>query len=264
MTLTVLAVEVAPHVRGVFTGRDSDDATPAPGVGLAGNLSTSQPHLPARLAGDRAAAAAAVGLASDDVVWMRQVHGNRVAVVDPALPPAAVVDDVDGLVTAQAGRGLAVLVADCVPVLLAGEDTVGVAHAGRRGVAAGVVDAVVATMRDLGDGGLRAVIGPAIRGCCYEVPDWLHDEFTTTSPAAHATTTWGTPALDLPAAVASDLESLGVRVDDLRTCTRCDRRWFSHRSSNRAAGRQVGLVTRSPDPASDPSPDPTPDLTSEQ
>lgn len=235
----------AGHVTAGFTGRELAPAT-SPGVGLAGNLATSQPHEPDRLAADRAAAAAAVGVQVDEVVWMRQVHGADVAVVDDRVPAGARVTDVDGLVTDRVGRPLAVLVADCAPVLLAGAGTVAVAHAGRSGVLADVVGSVVAAMRDLGDDEVHAVIGPAIRGCCYEVDDWLRAEVADVHPAAHATTTWGTPSLDLPAALRARLAELGATVTDLDACTRCDPRWFSHRDPDRSRGRQAGLVVRRP------------------
>ncbi len=187
---------------------------------------------------------------TDHRAWhhMGQVHGADVAVVDARTPAGAQLDHVDGVVTAEVDRPLVVLVADCVPVLLAGPGTVGVAHAGRRGLVAGVLAATVAAVRALGDAAaeLRAVIGPAIGGCCYEVPAELRAQVRAVVPAAAATTTWGTPALDLPTAVAAQLRSLGVeRVQRTGGCTRCDpqQRWFSHRA-DAATGRQLGLVVR--------------------
>jgi polyphenol oxidase len=108
----------------------------------------------------------------------------------------------------------------------------------------------VAALQELGEQphDLRAAIGPAIGGCCYEVPADLHDEVGTQQPAAIATTTWGTPSLDLPAAVDAQLRRSGVdTVSRLETCTRCDpeARWFSHRRDAQS-GRQVGIVVRRP------------------
>lgn len=177
---------------------------------------------------------------------MRQVHGSVVADVTDDTPRGAQVGPADGAVTDRPGVGLAVLVADCVPVLLAGRAAVGVAHAGRLGVVADIVGTTVARLRQLDDGPLRAAVGPAIRGCCYEVEDWLRDEVAATRPAAHATTTWGTPSLDLPAAVHARLAALDVEVTDDGICTHCDERWFSHRRDGDDAGRQAGLVVRTP------------------
>jgi YfiH family protein len=165
-------------------------------------------------------------------------------VVDGDTPDGAEVGPADAAVTVQAGRALAVLVADCVPVLVAGDRAVGVAHAGRLGVMADVVGALVETVGDLDDGPLRAAIGPSIRGCCYEVEDWLHDEVVAEHPAAAAETTWGTPSLDLPAAVRARLVELGAEVVDDDRCTRCTDDWFSHRGDP-GAGRQAGMVVRS-------------------
>jgi polyphenol oxidase len=114
-----------------------------------------------------------------------------------------------------------------------------------------VVGAAVVAAERLGAaaGELRAVVGPAIGGCCYEVPGELRDEVGAVAPMAVTETTWGTPALDLPTAVTARLEALGVRVlERVGGCTRCDAdgRWFSHRADP-ATGRQVGLVVRRPE-----------------
>lgn len=240
MTLAVTSVDLGRDVRAAFTGRDPD-ADEA--VGHGGNLSHRRPHRPARLAADRAVAAAAVGLDPDDVVRLHQVHGAVVVVVDDRTPSGAELGPADGAVTTSIGRGLTVLVADCVPVLLAGPGVVGVAHAGRNGVMVDVVGATVALMAEVAAHPTKAVIGPSIRGCCYEVEDWLRDEVVADHPAAQAETTWGTPSLDLPAAVAARLAELGVQVGDGGACTHHDPAWFSHRRDP-ASGRQAGLVVR--------------------
>ena len=109
---------------------------------------------------------------------------------------------------------VAVLVADCVPVLLADPEAgvVAAVHAGRRGLVAGVVEAAVAAMVAQGAdvGRMRAAIGPAIAGESYEVPAELQDEVVAVVPETRATTSWGTPALDLPAGVAAVLAAAGV------------------------------------------------------
>ena len=106
------------------------------------------------------------------------------------------------------------LVADCVPVLLADPEAgvVAAVHAGRRGLVAGVVEAAVAAMVAQGASveRVRAAIGPAIAGESYEVPAELQDEVASVVPQTRATTSWGTPALDLPAGVAAVLAAAGV------------------------------------------------------
>jgi polyphenol oxidase len=242
----VLPVDLGPGVRAAVTGRDT--AATAPAVGAAGNLSHRRPHRPDDLARARREVGAATG--TDPVTWhlLHQVHGADVAVVGADTPIGAELRGVDAAVTSEPGRPLAVQTADCVPVLLVGPTAIGVAHAGRAGVVLGVVEAVLDAVVALGQPRhhLRAAVGPAIGGCCYEVPAVMRDEVATTHPAAAATTTWGTPSLDLPAAVAATLGANGVAtVTSVGGCTRCDAggRWFSHRSDP-DAGRQLGMVVR--------------------
>ena len=233
----VVAVDLGDGVDAWFTGRAD---RPDPAVGRAGNLSHHRPHVPAVLAADRAAVGQATG--TDPAGWhlMDQVHGRDVATVEASTPTGAEVRGVDALVTAEPDRVLGVATADCVPVLLATDAAVGAVHAGRRGVQAGVVAAAVASLP--GDR-LRAVVGPAIGGCCYEVPAAMQAEVLDVAPAAEATTTWGTPSLDLPVAVVEELVGLGAEVTRHAACTRCDDGWFSHRADP-GAGRQFGLVVR--------------------
>lgn len=246
MSVLVLDVDLGAGVGAWFTGRDPDG--PPRAVGSPGNLSHRRPHHPAALAADRTEVGRHIGHPPDRWVTMHQVHDARVGVVDTSTPPGAEVRGVDALVTAERDRPLAVSTADCVPVLLAGAHTIGAAHAGRKGVQAGVVAAALRAMADLGDAPaeIRAVVGPAIGGCCYEVPVAMYDEVVAAHPAAAAMTTWDTPALDLPAAVSAQLAEAGVTdVQRLGTCTRCDdrARWFSHRADP-GTGRQFGLIVR--------------------
>lgn len=248
MTVPLTPVDLVPGVDAWFTGAPSADALGAADVSdyeMAGNLSHRRPHLPSALARARAEVCAAAGIDLDQLHWMRQVHGFDVGVVTADTVPGAELRDVDALVTDRPGRALAVQVADCVPVLLAAPGgPVAAAHAGRNGVARGVVTATLEALRGLGadTGELMAAIGPAIGGCCYEVPASMRAEIGSAHPAAVATTTWGTPSLDLPRAVASTLEAAGVgTIRPSGVCTRCDPGWFSHRADP-GAGRQIGIV----------------------
>lgn len=170
---------------------------------------------------------------------MRQVHGAEVAVVDG--PGRSVVD---GLVTARPGLVLMVRVADCVPVLLADTEAgvVGVAHAGRPGVRAGVVPATVAAMRGLGATRLEAWIGPHVCGRCYEVPAEMQADVVQRVPSTGITTRQGTPGLDLGAGVRSQLADAGVAVTDVFECTIESERLYSYRREGERAGRMAGLV----------------------
>lgn len=232
----VEAVTLLPDVGAWFTGRP-------------GNLSHLRPHVPAELARARSAACAAMGLEPGALHLMRQVHGARVGVVDATVASGAELRGVDALVTAEGGRALAVQVADCVPLLLASEaGPVAAVHIGRRGLVAGIVTAALGALRrlDAPPASLHAALGPAIGGCCYEVPGDLRARVAASHPAAAATTAWGTPALDLPAAVTASLHPAGVtRVLPPPGCTRCDprQRWFSHRADP-DTGRQLGVIVR--------------------
>jgi hypothetical protein len=138
----------------------------------------------------------------------------------------------DAAVTAVPGCVLAVRTADCVPVVLLGSEAVGIVHAGWKGLLDGVVGRAVAALEALDGAPIVAHLGPCVRAGCYEFDgperERLAERF---GDAVRATTSWGTPALDLPAGVHAALGQAGVRdVRDGAGCTACDRRWFSHRA----------------------------------
>ena len=212
-------------------------------------------------AGARARLAGALDTMARDLVCMQQVHGADVAVVGAAhrgrgaAAHAGALPAVDALVTFAPGVPLADMVADCVPLVLVDPaGAVAVAHAGRAGVVAGVVAATVAAMAPRRSADVQALIGPAIAGCCYEVEAELAGAVAAAVPAARATTTWGTPSLDLPAAVAAQLRAAGVvDVRALGTCTRCDgTRWFSHRRAPGEGRQAAAVVRRTPHGAAEP------------
>lgn len=202
---------------------------------------------------DPAVCAANLRLVADDlapgatVVDMRQVHGNVVDVVEDRRTSAR--PEADALVTTQADLLLVVRVADCVPVLLVdtAAGVIAAVHAGRPGLAAGVVPAAVARMRDLGATEPTAWLGPRVCGSCYEVPAELQAEVGAIVPQAVATTSWGTPALDIGAGLHAQLASLGVSVVDVDTCTRESADLYSYRRDGARAGRFAGLVVRRAD-----------------
>ncbi|MFD6248038.1 peptidoglycan editing factor PgeF [Streptomyces roseolus] len=195
---------------------------------------------------NRARAAAGLGLDPGLVVWMNQVHGADVAVVDGPWEHGEAVPAVDAIVTTRRGLGLAVLTADCVPVLLA-DPVAGVAaaaHAGRPGMIAGVVPAAVAAMERLGaePGRITARTGPAVCGRCYEVPEAMRAEVAAVEPDAYAETSWGTPAVDVAAGVRAQLARLGVTdVEDAGVCTLESGDHYSYRR-DRITGRLAGYV----------------------
>jgi len=186
----------------------------------------------------------------DELVDLRQVHGAVVHDADDSGSsgggegrPRA-----DGLVTRRSGVTLMVRVADCVPVLLAdpAAGLIGAAHSGRAGLVAGVVPATVARLRELGAGDLTAWVGPRVCGACYEVPAALQDEVAAAVPESRATTSWGTPSLDIGAGVRAQLEALDVAVVDVAVCTRESADLYSYRRDGAASGRFAGLIRRRP------------------
>jgi polyphenol oxidase len=199
---------------------------------------------PADVAANRSRVARELRVPEDRLVWMNQVHGTGVAVVDG--PQDGVVPATDALVTATRGLVLCVLVADCVPVLLADHETgvVAAVHAGREGVRQGVVPAALSAMASLGARArhVTALLGPAVCGSCYEVPEEMQRDVARLVPAAAVRTRKGTPGLDLRAGIAEILRTAGIPevVQDPR-CTVEDRTLFSHRRDG-VTGRQAGLV----------------------
>ncbi|MFE4452549.1 peptidoglycan editing factor PgeF [Streptomyces sp. NPDC056796] len=203
---------------------------------------------PAAVRTNRARAARSLGLDPDLVVWMNQVHGRDVAVVDApwGAAPASEVPAVDAVVTARRGLPLAVLTADCTPVLLAdpAAGVVAAAHAGRPGLVAGVVPAVVEAMTALGAAPSRIVAhtGPAVCGRCYEVPEGMRADVAAVVPSAWSETSWGTPAVDVTAGVHAQLDELGVRDRHSSPyCTLESGDHFSYRR-DRTTGRLAGYV----------------------
>ena len=199
---------------------------------------------PAAVAANRARLASSIGLPPDHVVWMNQVHGDHVEVVDG--PREGAFDDTDALVTATPGLALAVITADCVPVLMsdAQAGVVGAAHAGRVGAASGIalrtLEAMVAAGARVEN--VTVLLGPAVSGPNYEVPEEMAADVEARLPGSRTTSSRGTPALDLRAGLARQLAEAGVRAVDIDPrCTVEDEALFSHRR-NAPTGRLASLV----------------------
>jgi YfiH family protein len=205
---------------------------------------------PSAVAANRKRLASALRLGENAVVWMNQVHGDRVVVVDGPLKAdaagAGVVDKTDALVTTTPRLALAVVTADCVPVLLgdARAGVVAAVHAGRVGAQKGVVAKTVEAMLRLGAhaGDISALLGPAVSGRNYEVPEEMAAEVEAALPGSRTTTSQGTPGLDLRAGIARQLTALGLTAIDVDPrCTVDDPNLFSHRR-DAPTGRLASLV----------------------
>jgi YfiH family protein len=176
----------------------------------------------------------AAGAHPERVSWPRQVHGAEV------VRAGTRGDEADAIWTDAPGQAVTVVTADCVPVALArigGRPAVALAHVGWRGLLAGIVPAVVATLRGRH---VAAAIGPAIGPCCYEVGE----EVAGPVRKAHGPELVRSGRLDLPGAVERALRSAGcVRVDRLDECTACHPdRYFSHRRDEGRTGRQGAIA----------------------
>lgn len=241
MTLPLLEPlwSAPPRVRAAFSLRSGGVST-APWDSL--NLGVHVGDDPAAVAENRRRLANALQLPGEPI-WLDQVHGTAVWSGGPSNDrPRA-----DAAVTRQSGVVLAVQVADCLPVLFASDagDEIGAAHAGWRGLAAGVLEATVAALATP-PARLVAWLGPCIGPAHFEVGDEVLEAFITVLPDAdrcfrpNARGRW---QCDLPALARLRLAALGIqRVAGGQWCTAADPvRFFSHRRDQRT-GRMAALI----------------------
>lgn len=239
--ITLARQALGDEVFAAFSGR-AGGVSCAPYESL--NLGLGVGDDPAAVTANRQALAASCGLAVGDLAWMRQVHGADVCYLGAgtAQPPGPV----DAIFTDVPGRALCVLVADCVPVLIADPAArlIGAAHAGREGMVAGVVPALVSAMIAAGSSppDMRALTGPAICGGCYEVPPDLAERACAAVPQARCLTLDGTTGLDIPAGVRAQLAAAGVGwVRSVHRCTKESTDLFSYRRDG-VTGRFAGMI----------------------
>lgn len=215
---------------GLNCGRGSSDQTDAVAV-------------------NRDRVAHAMGVDPAHLATVHQVHSADVVVIDEAMTPEECQQiQADALVTARPGIALAVLTADCQPVLFADVDAgvIGAAHAGWKGALNGVLEATVAAMRAAGAENIRAVIGPTISQRAYEVgPDFMED-FVAEDPENARYFSGGPngrPMFDLPSYGLSRLRAAGVEAEWSRHCTYSDpERFFSYRRSTHERQADYGRL----------------------
>jgi polyphenol oxidase len=167
-----------------------------------------------------------------------QVHGSRVVVHGTAWEGWLRVRGADGHVAVERGTGLAVTVADCVPVFIAHPaGAIALLHSGWRGTEARIVEYGIDALARRGFSARELLIhlGPAICGACYEVSAEIFGRLTGRTVEAPAT-------VDLRALIAGHARAVGVRqISTSPYCTRCHNdRFFSHRAGD--AGRQLGVM----------------------
>ncbi len=238
--------EVRPGLRVAFTSRS------------AGNLALHVGDDTDGVRTHRGRLEASMGVAPRALRFMSQTHSDRVVVVDEDVrgseDGASAVPEADGMISARGRDPLAVLVADCVPVVLAdvsdqngGTGATAVVHAGRAGVANGIVEHAVDLLRRWGARDLAAWVGPSVCGACYEVPAEMMHELAAGVPGTASRTRTGAPSLDLPAGVRRQLARSGVGLEPVpgsdTWCTLENPALYSHRREP-GAGRLAGLVWR--------------------
>jgi len=215
-----------------FTDRTGGLST---GAFLSRNLATHVGDDQATVIANRAELENLLGL---PIQYMNQIHGDAVATVGAEIIPEPTAD---ALVTQSVDIGLAVMVADCIPLLMASSKTVAAVHVGRKGLMNKVAVATVQEMRSRDTSQITAVVGPSICGKCYEVSQDIYDDVAKSFPLAESKTRDGALALDLSRALIDQLESIGVKVINEGRCTVEDINLYSYRRDG-VTGRQVGVV----------------------
>jgi YfiH family protein len=203
------------------------------------NLAVKTGDEPGRVADNRRGLATALGIAPENVLMGRQVHGAELlwheAQQDPPVYAEVVRSphEVDAHATDQPGLVPLVMVADCLPVALAGAGGVAMAHAGWRGLAGGILERTAERVR-----AQAAAVGPGIGPCCYEVGEEVLGAFAGLDRVAEGR------MLDLAAVAEALLERAGVeQVERTDLCTSCNPNlFFSHRRDGEMTGRQAGLA----------------------
>jgi YfiH family protein len=234
-----LAIDL-PGARAVFTTRRGGVSSGAYATLNLGRLTPDDPETVTR---NRARVQS---LVPGRLAMIRQVHGARVRRLRDASETYQSASDgeleeADGQATAQRGVAPMVLVADCLPIAVAGGGAVAMLHAGWRGLAEGVLAEGVLAVRELGgEGPLEAAIGPGAGGSCYEVGEEVHQRFASDGELARRGS-----KLDLKAIARAQLERAGVQtVHDVQLCTICasPSLFFSHRRDGGVTGRQAGIA----------------------
>ncbi len=210
----------APYYRGNLAQHVGDDAQ-----AVAQNRLAVQQLLPANTA----------------IQWMQQVHGSDVVAI--ASVSSGIV--ADGVWTTQRNIALAVMTADCVPVVLHSNEAIAVLHCGWRSIAGGIISKALQQLQRYTT--FKAWIGPAICQCCYQVDAPVRDAMLALDASneqycvADGSQHW---KIDLPALVASQLAGYAVAVTQSGFCTyHQPELWFSHRHS-RQCGRFATMVWR--------------------
>ena len=173
------------------------------------------------------------------MIFMNQTHSDRVSFVSSEND----IVEGDAIITTEKSLGLAVLVGDCVPVLIKSDIAVAAIHAGRVGMVNGIATKAIRAMKEIGAKNFEAILGPSICEDCYEVSPQMYEDVIISVP--DSATTHDVHRLNLQAGIASQITALGIEVLNLGICSRESLDFYSHRRSQEKGepqGRQVGLI----------------------
>ena len=188
------------------------------------------------------------------LILMRQVHGDRIRVIDEDGPCPEGLPECDGLITDRPGVALGIRTADCVPLFFVDRirRVIGAAHAGWRGTALGIAARMVETLAERFSSrpeDILAVIGPAIGPCCYQVDAPVFEAFSAMPGAdlfLRPCPEKGRWMVDLALANRLQILAAGVPSENIFAsglCTACRQDlFFSHRAAGGRAGRQINLL----------------------
>ena len=174
---------------------------------------------------------------SPALIFMNQSHSAKITEVSSTENGVL---DCDAIFTREPNIALAVMVADCIPLLLKTNNMVAAVHVGRRGLLAGIVEAVIDQFQIFSSGPITADIGPAICGQCYEVDPATYQGVVARYPSS--ATSEAKHRLDLKSGTLNLLTSRGVEVTDWNRCTMHDVGYFSYRRDG-VTGRQAGIIS---------------------
>ena len=169
------------------------------------------------------------------IVFMNQVHGDTVVLVEEKTNTPTC----DALITTERKLAVAVMVADCIPLLLKSDVAVAAVHVGRKGLMNGVARKTIDAMRDLGAEVIHSYIGPNICGNCYEVGADIFNEVVSKYPSSDSSNRTGKATLDLVSGLKTDLKDTVLL--DLSSCVLEDKNSFSYRRDG-ITGRQAGVI----------------------
>jgi YfiH family protein len=236
-----------PARHGFFTRQGGVSTGPYTSL----NCSLSGADALANVLQNRRLVAQKIGIAPENLLGIKQIHGNGVIIATAAWPIGQG-GEADALVTATPGLAIGVVTADCTPVLFSDAQgtIIGAAHAGWRGAVSGVLEATIAAMQKLGAKTILAAIGPCIHQSSYEVAADLRDAVLAQNPTAAKFFTDGRPdrwQFDLPGYCAARLRALGITTEILPHDTCADEiNFFSHRRRTLrhepAIGHQISVI----------------------